>query len=207
MQAAIETYTRETIDYELSVYRKRYPDFETRWAALTLEQIETWKAGFAATAAEIADAIATRSEKLLSRICSGMLHPDNPRSRKLFTGVTGIPLPPTVSGTDAALAADPVWGPALADYRRKADREAAERRNAESARLEDLRQRFASGERVTGDELIDVARAAGIDVHPRTAGTLRRRVVEIGGGSARVRGGACPDGVWALYHATLAAVS
>ena len=44
-------------------------------------------------------------------------------------------------------------------------------------------------------------RSLGIDIHPRTVGTLRKRVNWIGDSGARVTGkGGLPDGVWSLYH-------
>ena len=143
----------------------------------------------------------TATQQYAERITNGALHPDNKAIRQLFTALTGIELPRTVSGTESAIAAGPVWGPLVADCRR------AWREAREAAELAASRQRFAAGERVTGGELLAVARSIGIDVHPRTAGTLKNRVLEIGGGSARIRGGRCPDGVWEVYRASLALVS
>ena len=215
MNTATQQYAERMMEHDLTLYRRRFPDDWQARLDADPERVADWRAGHITKAEAVAESITSRSREFAERITNGALYPDNKATRQLFTALTGIELPRTVGGTESAIAADPVWGPLVADCRReRQEAEAervklaeAERMEREAAELAASRQRFAAGERVTGCELLAVARSIGIDVHPRTAGTLKSRVVEIGGGSARIRGGRCPDGVWEVYRAALALVS
>ncbi len=64
----------------------------------------------------LASDIRNHSPKIVERIATGLLHPDNKLSRAVFSEVTGISLPPTVGGTDRAIQASSPWGQLLVDY-------------------------------------------------------------------------------------------
>lgn len=125
-------------------------------------------------------------EKFAARIVSGSLHPSNKRTRRLFTELTGIELPSTVSGTKAAIDASE-YGPAVAacrqarqDERDQEDHERAEKerekQSAEIARLEDC---VRQNEEIDGTELLLLCRHHGIEVNPRSAGMWKSRIVSI----------------------------
>jgi hypothetical protein len=146
-----------------------------------------------------------------------MLHPDNRLSRALFSEITGIQLPPQSGKTWDVLTADPIWGQLLRDHeqaiterqeaanRERIERERIEREQAAKlARMDKAKSTLLANGQIDGETLLELARYIGIDVHPRTAGTLKKRIGLIGNGSCRVYGGSVPDGVWVLYREVMA---
>lgn len=138
--------------------------------------------------------------------------------RQLFADLHGATLPTEPAALDAAIIAHvgeypaALWG-AAAEFEglHWAEIKAAKTAALKAARLDGIRTRLAAGRDVSGADLVDVARAAGIEVAPRTVGTARA-VDRIGNGSAeytKTRNGGRRnlDGVFALYHATREALT
>lgn len=126
-------------------------------------------------------------ETCYARHLRGAFHPDNKTSRAMLAELTGIVLPATVGGTRQAIRqhCGESYCAAEDSAREKAEREAretAERKESERAaaeleqRLQGHRETVCSGEAISGESLLELARSLGIDVHPRTAGMLRKRV-------------------------------
>lgn len=132
--------------------------------------------------------------RLYKRLKFGMLHPSNSRFRTLFTDLTGIELPPTSGGTFE------VVSQYLGDFytakvkeeeeeRERLEQEKVEKeRLAKTKELERIKAAVVADTGISGDELVYLARAVGVEVHPRTVGMLRKRVVEIKEGAARIYG-------------------
>lgn len=200
---AIKKYAETMIGYELEHYEKFQPE---RLKALSEEQITEWKQRMHASANKLADEIDAKHPDIVKRLCQGMVNPHNKTTRKLFVAITGIQLPVTSGGTEAALMASE-WGPLMQAYwdevQRRSDEEAARKKAEREAK--ELKAVLAAldlvraNEPVSGDSLVDVSRFLGIELHPRTIGTLRKRIGSIKDGQCRVYGRRVPDGVWAAY--------
>ncbi len=200
---AIEDYANAMTEHELAFYREYKPE---RLAKLQAEQpnaVEDFREKKRHDARELATGIETRSEWFLKRVQSGLLHPDNKTSRKLFEMTTGITLPKTLAATRDVV--NSYCGVALSELvnKQNAERDEADRKEREqqaieeTKRLERIAENIRTNRSVSGDEVLDIARHIGIDVHPRTAGSLRKRVVGVVGTSARISGkGTLSDGVW-----------
>lgn len=132
-------------------------------------------------------------EYAYSRLRNGTFHPSNRNYRKAFHGLTGIKLPAGANATRdavrewigeefvAAKEAEAASSRAAAEYENE-----RKRAEAHATAMDRLKAKFSEG--LTGEELLELARHVGIDVHPRTAGMLKRRIAWIGDGTARVRG-------------------
>lgn len=205
---------------EITVAAKEYADWfigneykrqqginPERLAALPQSAKDEFEAGWHATSLELATAIRDKSELFIKKASQGMLHPSNGASRRLFTAITGIVLPSTVGGTDKAL--QEYAGVEIGAYRaaKQAERDAKE--SAEKAK-EDAKYReridkviglVRGGEMVEAEQLIDLVRHLGIDVHPRTIGAIRTHVVTIGPEGARVykRKTKAPQSMYSVY--------
>jgi ribosomal protein L12E/L44/L45/RPP1/RPP2 len=151
------------------------------------------------------------TDTLMPHVAVCRFHPSNAASRRLFTALTGVSLPATVGGTREAIAA--FVGPAYDAY--YADQE-AERTEKETAKREQKQRKeqeridaiiadIQSGEAIDGEELVDVAKHIGVSVHPRTIGTLRKRVYSITAQQARFRGrNRLPNTVFEVFRAVAA---
>lgn len=73
--------------------------------------------------------------------------------------------------------------------------------------MDKLAATVAAGEAVEGDQLLTLARHVGVDVNPRTAGLLRRRVAWIKAGTAGVTGKGGAGQAHAVYDAVRAKVA
>ena len=141
---------------------------------------------------------------------SGRFHPSNKDTRALFATVTGIKLPATVGGTMAAIAeyVGEEGAKAIADARQAYEERTAREREAREAdiaakhakRIETIKTDILGGRPVSGEDLIDIARHLEIDVHPRTVGMVRNRVISISDGSARISGVGLSDSAWRLFR-------
>ena len=65
--------------------------------------IDDFRAGWQQKARDLANDITAISHEFLKRFRQGLLYPSNQASRKLFTAITGLALPSTVSGTEAVV--------------------------------------------------------------------------------------------------------
>lgn len=210
IKPAVDRFVESMLQQEIAYWKERSPE---RLATLDKEREDRFREHVAGLATQTVKDMES-ADRLMDRIRRGAFHPDNKITRRLFTDLTGIVLPSTVSGTKQALreyVGTDVYDGYYTEIEevRAADRRAREEaaQEANALRVEKLKRAIADDTPVSGDELLDVARAVGIEVHPRTAGTLRRRVVEIQSGCGRVRGGQAPDSVWSLYRRVKAAVT
>jgi len=128
------------------------------------------------------------------KLCQGALHTSNPRTRKLFSAVTGIVLPNTIKGTKEVLDGTP-YGVAMkvlqdakdSAAEAKRQRQEEEDRQRELAVLSILEDEVRKNMMIDGEELLKLCRHHGIEVHPRTAGFWRSRVVGINSDRGRVQ--------------------
>jgi hypothetical protein len=155
----------------------------------------------------VADVLA-KSPELFQRIYEGLLHPDNKASRALFTATTGVTLPATVKGTVEAVAS---WGGAelsawqaakQLEYEAAKSAKLASEQAAEREAVATVRENFTSNKFVSGADFVLLAKSLGIEPHPRTIGTILKRVdgIQISG-SLQLRGrGKTSDGLTQLFH-------
>lgn len=208
--AAAEEYAKFFYDKELERVRKHMPH---RLAGLTDERLGEFWQHLVDDGHRLAAHIVAKDEAFCSRVEQGLLHPDNKASRRLFERVTGRDLPRTVKGTAAAVAE--YCGPQLERYRaaRQAERDAEERAEreereaAERAAIDDAKDRVRRGVPISGEELLTLAKDIGVKVHPRTAGTIRQRLVSVRKGAAKVRGNHAPDNVWRVWQTVWHAIA
>lgn len=201
--AAVRAHAERMIAQEYQFLRETQP---ARFAAATAEMRAEFEKRQHAEA--LRDASIILSPRHLWEVARrGAFHPSNKSWRALLGTLHGVQLPPGAGATHDAVRAlvGPSWDVWENEKREAAERAENEKREAaevkERARIDVLKVKIAAGESVTGDELADVGRSLGIDIHPRTVGTLRKRVNWIGDSGARVTGkGGLPDGVWSLYH-------
>lgn len=144
------------------------------------------------------ETIGQEVDKLLGRIAvkdinillTGTLHPSNKIYRKIFTEETGVNLPNGANETRQVVASWIGEDKLDAYHQEKADKEkriADEKAAKEAARLNVIHQKVRDDIPIDGDSLVDLCRYLGVELHPRTAGTLRKRVVEINSTAASVR--------------------
>jgi hypothetical protein len=203
-QQAIRDFANGMVDNELDYHRQYRPE---QFAKLTEADIEDYRKRKITEAEELATKIETRDPAIVARIDNGMLHPDNKFSRKLFSAITGITLPPTVSGTHEAIR-NSDWNVLLAELRTRQQAEAEAKREAEAEaeakqhaeRMEKLVTNWKAATFITGDELIELIRFLNIDTHPRTLGTIRSRIVQAKFDQCRVVRGHVPEGVWEVIR-------
>lgn len=121
---------------------------------------------------------------------NGTFHPSNGFSRMLWALVVGSELPKGANDTREAVK-EYIGRDKLAAHFESIEsskREEEERKQAiENQRLEAIAVRIRAGESVSGAELADCCAYLSIDIHPRTIGTLRQRVVAIDSNGAKVR--------------------
>lgn len=201
-QEAIQAYADWMIENELNHYRKYQPD---RLATVTDEQMTAFRGGWLIKAGDVA---ATFDDKraFWKSMNDGRYHPDNRASRRLFTAITGIDLPKTNAGTREVLRAFIGEESALAfeeEVRLAKEAREAEHVAKEAAKrdayLSTIKAKFLAGGGVNGDELVDLARSLGIEIHPRSVGMLRKRVVWICEDKARIYKGGPIDSAYELY--------
>ncbi len=210
--SAIQDYANGMVEIELASHRKYRPE---QLAKVSPEDIERYRQSKIVQAEQLASDIRNHSPKIVERIATGLLHPDNKLSRAVFSEVTGIALPSTVGGTDRVIQASNPWGQLLVDYwaeyRKQRDAKQAELENARQAKLLESVNRsiesLKANNPISGDELVDVAKHLGLAPHIRTIGTLRKRVVSIRPGQCRIAGGNVPDGVWQLLNSVMSALT
>jgi hypothetical protein len=142
----------------------------------------------------------------------------NKRYREIFEWETGIKLPPTSQASQAALR-EYLGEEKVAESQRQRTAAKLEKENAEAAKKEAahaatmlrIMEKIERDVEVPGESLIDVARYLKVDeyyeIHPRTIGTIRKRVVTIKSGQSRVYGtvggkkqAGVPSTVYALYN-------
>lgn len=175
----IDQYIEAMLDHEMKFWEETDPE---RFKRITPEMIEAFRERQRSIALEFAEGIRSRPDTFMRKISTGLLHPSNGNSRRLFEGLTGQVLP---AGANATV--DFVFQffhPELSAYLAKAQAERVAKENerqqkaadAEKARLDKARASVLQGEWVLSEELIDLARSVGVDPHPRTVGSLRKRV-------------------------------
>ncbi len=145
----------------------------------------------------------------------GGFDPRNKTTRKLFFNLTGIKLPSTQRDTNTVLRSYIGEAYCIEQERLKQeakDNEAAAKRQAADIQyakeIDAIRCAFLLNKPIGGGSLVMLAEDMGIFVHPRTKGLLRRRVVEIQRGTARVKkGGSCQSAhlLWNLVESELLA--
>jgi hypothetical protein len=148
---------------------------------------------------------------IMPHVAQGRFHPCNAASRRLFTAITGVTLPSTVGGTRQAIAAH--LGKIYTDYfadqeAERAKKETAEREQEaeqEKQRIDAIIADIRNGQAIDGEDLTDVAKHIGVSVHPRTIGTLRKRVYSITAQQAGFRGRSrLPNTVFEVFRAVAA---
>ena len=121
---------------------------------------------------------------------------------------------PNLTGPDHAYH-ETVWtdaaGPAAYIIRARTERIEAERQKRQAEEDEKNRKihdafvsrmtsKVQADEMVCGEDLLEFARHVGIEVHPRTAGSLKRRIVAVNSGQCRFHGERPPATVYELYR-------
>lgn len=154
--------------------------------------------------AEVVAAVQNRTPNLLEQ---GIQYTDNRVTRQLFTSLTGLTLPKTQRDTLAVLTAYIGTERVAEHQRQKEQAEADAKAERDRKRIWYIVERFRSGETITGDELIDVSRWLGAEIHPRTVGMLRDKVRFIRkDGTANVKPGTRLPGntLWPLINLVVA---
>lgn len=86
--------------------------------------------------------------------------------------------------------------------RERAERESQEKeREATETKQAEVAAAVMAGERVSGEDLVALARAIAVDVNPRTAGVLIKKVAWISPTGASVRGGTGSQLMFQVYAA------
>jgi hypothetical protein len=206
LEQAAARWAADMLSHELAFYAEHQPE---RLARLRQENPNVEREFIekkTAIARETITEILNPSDVILARVCTGMFHPSNPSTRRLFEVATGISLPNTVNGTRQTVAA--YFGEHLTRF---IDKQNAEKRleelarkqkeqQAEESRLAKIRDDIRNERDVDGADLVEFARSIGIEIHPRTAGTVLKRLVSFRGSSARITGKSLPDNVWRLIR-------
>lgn len=112
----------------------------------------------------------------------GALRPDNLLWRKIFFRVTGVELPAGVSRTKEVVLA--MVGSVADDVERERAqaeelKEAERRGKAEAERkafLDKAVKAMSANEPIDGEQLVALAKHAGMELHPRTVGSFRRMI-------------------------------
>ena len=139
-------------------------------------------------------------EKLAEKLIMGMLHPNNPKTRKLYSKIKGIKLPKSATETRSYVNTLSCVVTLRETRELEARAEEDKQNREESERINSIKGKVARGEKVGGQDLLDLVKARGVKVHPRTADTLKSRVNWISSGQASVYGGQLPDKVYDLYR-------
>lgn len=150
-------------------------------------KIERAKEGIGQQVDELLVRIEQRDINLL---LNSTFHPDNKISRQVFSNETGLTLPKGVIETRAFISnwVGPEKMEAYLQERENARlAKEKERSDIESARLNAIHQKVKENIPIDGDTLVDLCRYLGVELHPRVAGVLRKRVVEINKDGASVK--------------------
>ena len=163
-----------------------------RRATITPQRIEEVRERLVNTALSTATAIGNKSE-LYRRCRRGLLDPGNKHSRLVFERITGLKLPKSSSDTHQFIREYVGDEVVSAYFKERADAEAAEaqankekRDREHEAHIARITAAILAKQQIGGHDLIDIARHVGIDVHPRTVGSIRSNVVWIEMGQARI---------------------
>lgn len=209
---AAQEYANDLIEREYGYARTFHLE---RFLKLTDQEKAEFENRIRKEAEELAQSILDKSPEWVKRVASGQLHPSNGRSRRLFSALTGIKLPSTVKGTKEAVHS--YMGQELDDYfaakeaervekaRAKSEKEAQRQKESLAASLKALKNK----ERLGPEQLIEVARHLGVNIHPRTVGAIRKHLIEISDYITRVRKQKTrmPQTVWGVYRECLKKVS
>ena len=209
IEETIKQFAAERLAEQLADTQREYPERLAKALAANPNQMEEWLAGIHEEIRLMAAWIMDK-DACCAKHGRCAFHPSNKMTRRLFAALTGIKLPATVQMTHAVmldyLGRDRV---AAIDAKREAERVAEEtakrdKREADkAARLERIKQQMVADTAIGGDELLDIARTLGIDVHPRTAGMLKRRVNSIRRGQAGIVKGGSVQAAFDLYKQCL----
>lgn len=186
-----------------------------RLATVTEERKAAFIAEMILQADKVSQEILTDKAALWESYQRGRFHPDNKVSRRLFSDLTGIDLGKTCSNARKAL--EEYVGHDVvkarqdrleAEYQARQEAERAKNKAIEDAIVDGATSKIKAGEMISGDSLLAVAKRFNIAVHPRTVGTINKRVVAIGDGTARVSGKqSLPGTVFDLFKAVKAATA
>lgn len=131
----------------------------------------------------------------------------NKHSRALFEEATGISL--GKSDASAKIALEAYVGADVIEARTQRLRSEYQARQQAAAEKEAKRRAeyiaalttaIKADVAIEGTDLVEIARECGVEIHPRTVGTLRKRVLSINSCSARIRGKQLPNSVYGLYR-------
>lgn len=207
----IDKLAQDRIDEEYAYWQEHNPD---KLATATEEIKREYEERTRRQLRELAQGIADKSPEFVKRVAQGFLHPSNKRLRKLFCAVTGLTLPSTVKGTSEV--AQRYLGDRLTDYRNAQEKERQDRIDAENAKTQERRTKHvaeltvkcAADDPLTAEELLTLARALSVPVHPRTAGAIRHHVVTITSAAASVykRKNRPPQTIYSVYGACQQAI-
>lgn len=199
-------YARGMLVRQLDYYAKHRPEL---FAKVTEELKENFINRTMEDARKFAEGVEQENDWFMQSLDYGVLHPDNKTSRKLFEDLTGISLPPTVTGTHKVV--NEYFSESLSAYRKRKAAEAEENARLEAEAEAKEKQDYIEGvlskikakELVDGRELVDAARHLGIEVPIQTAGMLIKRVRSIGmihgQIAARIDGKQLSDKGWRIY--------
>jgi len=96
IQQAAATHAQAMIDHEYDYQKNHNP---LSYENISQKQKDQWEKRIHDKSRKLADEIEGRKPDFIRRSQQGLLHPDNKHSRRLFSAVTGLRLPPTVQGT------------------------------------------------------------------------------------------------------------
>jgi SepF-like predicted cell division protein (DUF552 family) len=141
-------------------------------------------------------------EKDVKLFITGAFHPSNRFYRHVFTTLTGIELPGSPTDTRAMIATFVGQDKIDAHYKAIECAKAEEKRKEEekeAARINTLKDLIKEDREISGGDLVDVARSMYIEVHPRTAGMLFKRVKGICSTQGRIVGKSTGNSPYDLY--------
>jgi protein required for attachment to host cells len=137
----------------------------------------------------VARTVERLNERDIKLVTGATFHPDNKYSRRIFALVTGQQLPKGANDTHSVVLAY-VGQEKLDALRQEREDKERKRQEEQDARQREINERIVAriraGESVSGEELADAVRYLNIPAHPRTIGTLRKRVLSINADSAKV---------------------
>lgn len=191
-QQAIEDYAEDLFQSEIEYQQTWNPERYARFLQDNPNGLVEYKAKLLDDAGTLADLMLLPAA-YAHKLSQGALHPSNKRTRRMFTAITGIKLPNTVKGTEEALVPT-LYGEELRAFREKqaAEREEESRRRdeAEALKTKEVREKLEASvrkdEHINGEELLGLCRFHGIEVHPRTAGFWKSRIVAINSDSGKM---------------------
>lgn len=180
----------EICELAFQKYYKRDMESERFKALPESEKGELLERGRANNRAVYQRTIDRLRAKDITLALNGAFHPENSFSRMIWALVVGSELPRGANDTREAVK-DYIGRDKLAAHfeaiENKEKEEAQRKQAIENQRLEAIAVRIRKGESVSGEELADCCAYLSIDIHPRTIGTLRHRVVSIDSNGAKVR--------------------